>query len=74
MLRKKNLEKDQIVARLEASIESLKKDNEKYFIEMVERGKDLNKLAHLIRGAKDLIPTALHLKMLDIIEKYEMRN
>lgn len=55
-------------------ITHLKRLNEKYNEEMVERGKELMKIADIIRGAAHMIPQEIYEGLISIIDNYEARN
>jgi len=62
------------IQRLQRQIIRLKKQNETEFIEMIERGKEIAKIADITRGHRDLIEKVTRDKLMLIITKFEARN
>jgi RecJ-like exonuclease len=57
----------------EKQIARLIKRNTKDLQEMAERGKELVKIARIMRGCKDLISADVYKKFIDVINKFELR-
>lgn len=61
------------IERLHKRIENLTKANTRDLQEMAERGKDLVKLANIIRGCEDIIEQSVYEKLIDVVKKFEER-
>jgi len=64
----------QIYNNLRSQIDNLKAENELYFLEMVQRGKWLVKLAQLVKGYKGQMTPEAHERLLSIITEFEVEN
>lgn len=63
----------QKVERLEARISKQVKENTRDLQEMAERGKDIVKLAQLIRGFKDQMPEVVYESLVKVVIGFENR-
>ncbi len=57
----------------EKKIDKLIRQNTLDLQEMAERGKELVKIARIIRGCQDLIDKSVYKKLIDVIDKFELR-
>ena len=73
VIRMKSQEDTQVIQRLRASVKRLKNSKDKNDIEMSERGKDLVKIANLVRCCGDLIEKHVHDKLMLIVVGFEKR-
>ena len=66
-------ETKQVIERLQKQIGRLESENVKDLIEMVERGKDIVKIANIIRGCGDIIEKSVYDKLIDVVIGFETR-
>ncbi|MCG7851962.1 MAG: hypothetical protein MIO92_05515 [Methanosarcinaceae archaeon] len=64
----------QIYNNLRSQITNLKADSKVYWLEMVARGKQLVKLAQLIKGYKGQMTPEAHERLMEIITEFEVEN
>ena len=61
------------IARLERKIDKLVKENTIDLEEMAERGKELVKIARILRGCKSFIAEATYEKLIEVVNEFEIR-
>ena len=71
--RPKNEGTSQTIDRLRARIWKLEADNTRDLQEMAERGKDMVKLASILRGCKDVMEESVYEKLMDTVIGFETR-
>ena len=66
-------EAKQVIDRLQKQIGRLESENVKDLIEMAERGKDIVKIANIIRGCGDIIEKSVYDKLIEVVIGFETR-
>ena len=66
-------ETTQVIERLQKRIGRLESENVKDLIEMAERGKDIVKLANILRSCGDIIEKSVYDKLIEVVIGFETR-
>ena len=66
-------ETKQVIERLQKQIGRLESENVKDLIEMAERGKDIVKIAGILRSCGDIIEKSVYDKLIDVVIGFETR-
>ena len=66
-------ETKQVIERLQKRIGRLESENVKDLIEMAERGKDIVKLANILRSCGDIIEKSVYDKLIEVVIGFETR-